>query len=36
MKVKVQIVIESDETTTETVENIIHIERGTLALRTLA
>ena len=32
MKVKVQIVIESDEATieTETVENIIHIERGTL------
>ncbi len=30
MKVKVQIVIESDEATTDTVENIIHMERGTL------
>ncbi len=30
MKVKVQVVIESDEGTTETVENIIHLERGTL------
>ena len=30
MKVKVQIVIESDEKTTETVENIIHLKRGTL------
>ena len=30
MKVKVQVVIESDEGAAEIVENVIHIERGTL------
>ena len=30
MKVKVHVVIESDEGTTETIENIIHLERGNL------
>ena len=30
MKVKLQVVIESDEGATEIVENVIHIERGTL------
>lgn len=30
MKVKVHVVIESDEGTTETVENIICLERGNL------
>ena len=30
MKIKVHVVIESDEETTETIENIIHLERGNL------